>query len=97
MGNFMGKDGFVWFVGVVEDRLDPRDKIAKNPLKVENGYIQVPDGPGIGVEFDEEADALDAGGGFLGKRAGGDDDAALVGGFVGEGSGSRQGKGDGAQ
>ena len=23
MGNFMGKDGFVWFVGVVEDRLDP--------------------------------------------------------------------------
>ena len=24
MGNFMGKDGFVWFVGVVEDRLDPQ-------------------------------------------------------------------------
>jgi len=24
MGNFMGKDGFVWFVGVVEDRLDPK-------------------------------------------------------------------------
>ncbi len=23
MGNFMGKDGFVWFVGVVEDRQDP--------------------------------------------------------------------------
>ena len=23
MGSFMGKDGFVWFVGVVEDRLDP--------------------------------------------------------------------------
>jgi galactonate dehydratase len=40
---------------VLEYRLDPRDKIAKNPLKVENGYIQVPDGPGIGVEFDEEA------------------------------------------
>ena len=24
MGNFMGKDGFVWFVGVVEDRMDPK-------------------------------------------------------------------------
>ena len=24
MGNFMGKDGFIWFVGVVEDRLDPK-------------------------------------------------------------------------
>ena len=23
MGNFMGKDGFIWFVGVVEDRQDP--------------------------------------------------------------------------
>ena len=27
----------------------------KSPLKVENGYIQVPEGPGIGVEFDEQA------------------------------------------
>ena len=24
MGNFMGKDGFIWFVGVVEDRNDPK-------------------------------------------------------------------------
>ena len=24
MGSFMGKDGFVWFMGVVEDRLDPK-------------------------------------------------------------------------
>jgi hypothetical protein len=23
MENFIGKDGFVWFVGVVEDRIDP--------------------------------------------------------------------------
>ena len=23
MGSFMGKDGFIWFVGVVEDRMDP--------------------------------------------------------------------------
>ena len=42
---------------VLEYRLDPRDEIVKNPLKVENGYIQVPEGPGIGVEFDEEAAA----------------------------------------
>ena len=25
------------------------------PLKVENGYIKVPDSPGIGVELNEEA------------------------------------------
>ena len=24
MKNFMGKDGFTWFVGVVEDRNDPK-------------------------------------------------------------------------
>ena len=24
MKNFMGKDGFQWFVGVVEDRADPK-------------------------------------------------------------------------
>ena len=24
MKNFMGKDGFTWFVGVVEDRNDPQ-------------------------------------------------------------------------
>ena len=24
MKNFMGKDGFTWFVGVVEDRADPK-------------------------------------------------------------------------
>ena len=24
MSNFMGKDGFNWFVGVVEDRKDPQ-------------------------------------------------------------------------
>jgi hypothetical protein len=23
MENFIGKDGFVWFIGVVEDRIDP--------------------------------------------------------------------------
>ena len=24
MKNFMGKDGFQWFIGVVEDRMDPK-------------------------------------------------------------------------
>ena len=24
MKNFMGKDGFLWFIGVVEDRMDPK-------------------------------------------------------------------------
>ena len=28
--------------------------IAVNPFKVENGYIRVPDTPGIGIELDEE-------------------------------------------
>ena len=40
---------------VLEYRPDPKDDIVKEPLKVENGYIKVPDGPGIGVELDEEA------------------------------------------
>jgi len=42
---------------VLEYRPDPRDAIVKSPLKVENGYIKVPEEPGIGVEFDEEAAA----------------------------------------
>ena len=29
-------------------------KIFKEPLVVENGYITPPDGPGLGVEFDED-------------------------------------------
>ena len=28
--------------------------IAVNPFKVENGYIKVPDTPGIGIELDED-------------------------------------------
>ncbi|QQO08824.1 mandelate racemase/muconate lactonizing enzyme family protein [Breznakiella homolactica] len=32
----------------------PADEIAKNPLKHENGFMMVPDGPGFGVELDEE-------------------------------------------
>ncbi len=30
-------------------------EIAKDPFKVENGYIKVPDAPGLGIELDEQA------------------------------------------
>ena len=30
-------------------------QIAKNPFVVEDGYIKVPDSPGIGIDLDEEA------------------------------------------
>jgi L-alanine-DL-glutamate epimerase-like enolase superfamily enzyme len=29
--------------------------LVKDPLKLEDGYLRVPDGPGLGVEVDEEA------------------------------------------
>lgn len=29
--------------------------MVKNPLRAENGYITVPETPGIGVEFNEDA------------------------------------------
>lgn len=31
------------------------DKISVNPIKVENGYISLPSGPGLGIELDEKA------------------------------------------
>lgn len=31
------------------------DQLVKNPLKVEGGFIAVPDKPGLGIEFDERA------------------------------------------
>ena len=40
---------------VLEYRPDPKDDIVLQPLEAENGYIKVPDAPGIGIEFDEEA------------------------------------------
>jgi galactonate dehydratase len=40
---------------VLEYQPDPRDAIVKSPLEVEDGYIKVPEEPGIGVELDEEA------------------------------------------
>ena len=33
----------------------PRSDVVKRPLPVEGGYIKVPDTPGIGVEFNEDA------------------------------------------
>ncbi|CAA9222456.1 MAG: hypothetical protein AVDCRST_MAG77-757 [uncultured Chloroflexi bacterium] len=32
-----------------------RSGIFKTPLLPEGGYLQVPDGPGLGVELDEDA------------------------------------------
>ena len=42
---------------VLEYRVDPRDDMVTKPLRVENGYMKLPDTPGIGVEFDEAAAA----------------------------------------
>ena len=30
------------------------DKVCKNPLPVENGYIRIPEAPGLGIEMDED-------------------------------------------
>ena len=40
---------------VLEHRPNPRDDVVRPPLEVVNGYIEVPEAPGIGVELDEEA------------------------------------------
>ena len=42
---------------VLEYRHEEHDNMVKEPLKVEDGYITLPDTPGIGIEFDEEAAA----------------------------------------
>lgn len=33
----------------------PKSELLKNPLELKDGYITVPDGPGLGVEINEEA------------------------------------------
>lgn len=38
---------------VLEYRPDPKDDVVKQALQVKDGYIEVPDLPGIGVELDE--------------------------------------------
>ena len=40
---------------VLEYRPSPMDDMVKQPLMVENGYIKVPEAPGLGVELDESA------------------------------------------
>ena len=40
---------------VLEYRYDPRDDIMRNPLIVKGGYIELPDAPGLGVDFDSKA------------------------------------------
>ncbi|MDP6302639.1 MAG: enolase C-terminal domain-like protein, partial [SAR202 cluster bacterium] len=47
MPNFVITEYFVNLEEFGED-------IAINPFKVEDGYIQVPDQPGIGIELDED-------------------------------------------
>ena len=42
---------------VLEYRPAPTDDIVKQALQVKDGYIEVPDAPGIGVELDDEAPA----------------------------------------
>jgi L-alanine-DL-glutamate epimerase-like enolase superfamily enzyme len=31
------------------------DQVVKNPLKIENGYVDLPTEPGLGIELDFEA------------------------------------------
>jgi galactonate dehydratase len=38
-----------------EEQVSLGDGYLKNPFKVKNGYIDIPTGPGLGVELDEEA------------------------------------------
>ena len=45
--NFLITEYFVNFEEFGKD-------VAKNPFQVENGYIRIPDTPGIGIELDEE-------------------------------------------
>jgi galactonate dehydratase len=34
---------------------DAGEACLKKPFKVENGYVAIPDGPGLGIELDENA------------------------------------------
>jgi mandelate racemase len=35
--------------------LDTASPILKEPIRIEDGHALIPDGPGIGLEWDEEA------------------------------------------
>lgn len=54
MGNFLITEYFLPFE-------EFGAKLAKNPLKPVNGYIELPEGPGLGIEIDEEAVRANAG------------------------------------
>jgi L-alanine-DL-glutamate epimerase-like enolase superfamily enzyme len=41
------------WIGIADNPLG--NTILKRPLRVENSYVYVPDGPGLGIEIDEEA------------------------------------------
>jgi len=48
MPNFLITEYFVSFT-------ERGDEVSVNPIKVENGYIQLPTGPGLGIDLDETA------------------------------------------
>ena len=48
MSNFLITEYFVNFT-------ERGDEISVNPIKAENGYIELPTGPGLGIDLDEEA------------------------------------------
>ncbi|NOU96597.1 galactonate dehydratase [Paenibacillus sp. LMG 31456] len=39
----------------IDDQSDLGVGFLKKPFQIENGYIQIPEGPGLGIEIDEEA------------------------------------------
>ena len=38
------------------ENIPPKSEMVKNPLKIENGYIIVPDSPGIGIELADDVE-----------------------------------------
>ena len=40
---------------VAEEETTLRDQITKQKIRAEDGYLQVPKEPGLGIELDEEA------------------------------------------
>ena len=40
---------------IAPSRIPWRNDVLKDPLVVENGYLTIPDRPGLGIEFDQDA------------------------------------------
>ncbi len=38
----------------IPDDRPPRSEVVKNPLKIEDGYLKIPEKPGLGIELNEE-------------------------------------------